>query len=231
LCFVQEDQLSINEHVVYGRTKFPIEYTDEPREDWIVAHELKSKSGKVKAKVRFKIIIPSNPNYNPLTERRKSESNISLGAKLAKNIKDGVRNSFNLETVAESFDEPDAEPYSQPTKSSPLVQPRISDTRRHTIADLDKNVSLTDLPMVKRRDSIRRKKNPKPALIVTDYSEGSELEKLTKENQMLIKMNSIQQETIKQKDAEINHLNEYIDSLMVKIITRAPDILQSSTPL
>ena len=33
------------------------------------------------------------------------------------------------------------------------------------------------------------------------------------------------------KDAEIEHLNEYIDSLMVKIITRAPDILQSSTPL
>ena len=171
---------------------------------------MKSKSGKVKAKVRFKIIIPSNPNYNPLTDRRKSESNISLGAKLAKNIKDGVRNSFNLETVAESFDEPDAEPYSQPKskQSSPLVQPRVSDTRRHTIADLDQNVSLTDLPMVKRRDSIRRKKNSKPALTVTDFSEGSELEKLTKENQMLIKMNSMQQETIKQK---VKHLNNKID--------------------
>ena len=56
---MQEDQLSINvshadrghdkyavmiitffqEHVVYGRTKFPVEYTDKPREDWIVAHE------------------------------------------------------------------------------------------------------------------------------------------------------------------------------------------------
>ena len=171
---------------------------------------MKSKSGKVKAKVRFKIIIPSNPNYNPLTDRRKSESNISLGAKLAKNIKDGVRNSFNLETVAESYDEPNAEPYSQPksNQSSPLVQPRVSDTRRHTIADLDQTVSLTDLPMVKRRDSIRRKKNSKPALTVTDYSEGSELEKLTKENQMLIKMNSMQQETIKQK---VKHLNNKID--------------------
>ena len=165
----------------------------------------------MKAKVRFKIIVPSNPNYNPLTDRRKSESNISLGAKLAKNIKDGVRNSFNLETVAESYDEPDAEPYSQPksNQSSPLVQPRVSDTRRHTIADLDQNVSLTDLPMVKRRDSIRRKKNPlaKPALTVTDYSEGSEVEKLQKENQMLIKMNSMQQETIKQKVIRLHRIN------------------------
>ena len=121
--------------------------------------KLKSKSGKMKAEVRFKITIPSNPNYNPLTERRKSESNISSGAKHGKNIKDGVWNSFNLETVAESYDEPDAEPYSQQksNQSSPLVHPRVSDTRRHTIADLDQNVSLTDLPMVKRRDSIRRK--------------------------------------------------------------------------
>ena len=170
---------------------------------------LKSKSGKVKAKVRFKIIIPSNPNYNPLTDRRKSESNISLGAKLAKNIKDGVRNSFILEPVQESEtnDEPVSEPYSQPKarQSSPLAVPRNNDTRRHTIADLDQNVSLTDLPMVKRRDSIRRKKTPlaknskAPSVTVSDYSEGSELEKLTKENQMLIKMNSMQQETIKQK--------------------------------
>ena len=170
---------------------------------------LKSKSGKVKAKVRFKIIIPSNPNYNPLTDRRKSESNISLGAKLAKNIKDGVRNSFNLETVLESeqHDEQGSEPYSQPksNQSSPLALPRNNDTRRHTIADLDQNVSLTDLPMVKRRDSIRRKKNPlakvskPPSVTVSDFSEGTELEKLTKENQMLIKMNSMQQETIKQK--------------------------------
>ena len=138
--------------------RYKVTAFDRPKMRYLF--KLKSKSGKMKAEVRFKITIPSNPNYNPLTERRKSESNISSGPKHGKNIKDGVWNSFNLETVsAESYDEPDAEPYSQQksNQSSPLVHPRVSDTRRHTIADLDQNVSLTDLPMVKRRDSIRRK--------------------------------------------------------------------------
>ena len=83
---------------------------------------LKSKSGKVKAKIRFKIIIPSNPNYDPVSDRRKSEASISLGAKLAKNLKEGVRNSFNLDTVPES-ELVETEPYSKPKSqpSSPLL--------------------------------------------------------------------------------------------------------------
>ena len=55
------------EHKLYGRAKYPIEYTDQNRVDTIQALQLKSKSGKDRAKIKFKLTVPANPNFDSST--------------------------------------------------------------------------------------------------------------------------------------------------------------------
>ena len=59
--------INFKEHKLYGRAKFPIEYTDQNRVDTIQALQLKSKSGKDRAKIKFKLTIPANPNFDSST--------------------------------------------------------------------------------------------------------------------------------------------------------------------
>ena len=54
----------IQEHKLYGRAKFLVDYNDQNQQKTIEALQLKSKSGKDRAKIKFKLTIPANPNYD-----------------------------------------------------------------------------------------------------------------------------------------------------------------------
>ena len=91
---------NFQEHKLYGRAKHPIEYGERLKTETISSLELKSKSGKDRAKVRFRVTIPANPNFEPdpnrpdqlerIDARSKSNSSQSSPAVTKESPKAGV---------------------------------------------------------------------------------------------------------------------------------------------
>ena len=61
----------IKEHKLFGRAKYPINY-DTQKKQTLVLHdlELKSKSGKPRARMKLTITVPGNPNAQPIENQR-----------------------------------------------------------------------------------------------------------------------------------------------------------------
>ena len=107
----------IKEHKLYGRAKYHVDYGERLKNETVGALELKSKSGKDRAKLRFRVTIPSNPSFEPsrttpgkptesnLADRSQSNSSVSLNhpspAVEAKSPKQGAGSAFKpgLQTV------------------------------------------------------------------------------------------------------------------------------------
>ena len=70
--------LKIQEHKLFGRAKYPINY-DTQKKQTLVLHdlELKSKSGKPRARMKLTITVPGNPSAQPIGSQQRAEPKLT----------------------------------------------------------------------------------------------------------------------------------------------------------
>lgn len=287
LCSVDGKQgiLSLTEHKLYGRAKHPIDYGERLKTETISSLELKSKSGKDRAKVRFRVTIPANPSFEPdpnrpdqlerIDARSKSNSSQSspavtkespkAGAGLFKRGRGGsIRSNQSSERDYGSRQSLDSAGFESHVKNDSR-----STNQRHTInfgdsnrnTDIETNpfgsahdlsnpfdepeskptsqeVSPTAVKLRQKPDRRESKKSTRNSLLGSlglgshkeekdDLIEDQEKVKLKQENEWLTRQNKTLNDSLNSKDKEIKELNTYIESLLVKIMKKAPEVLQS----
>merc|ERR1712227_568941 len=267
LCSVdgKKSVLSLNEHKLYGRAKFLVDYNDQNQQKTIEALQLKSKSGKDRAKIKFKLTIPANPNYdgqsNLLAQQALSTNSLNRSSnslmspaltpkKVGDNPFGSARNgSMRSEHSSQDygsrrsldsagFDSHQNNPFEDSTKndSDSVGNPFGSN---NNLAARDQNPFEEEPEVEKKREKKSSKSSNKFArnsligsLGLGSHKEDSgaaeeELARLRQENEWYNRQNKILQEDVQSKDKEIKDLNLYIESLLVKIMTKAPEVLQS----
>jgi hypothetical protein len=297
LCSVDGKQgiLSLTEHKLYGRAKHPIEYGERLKTETVGSLELKSKSGKDRAKIRFRLTIPANPNFEPdpnrpdptlerIDQRSKSNSSQSSPAEIKKSPKPGssffkrgrggsIRSNQSSERDYGSRQSLDSAGFESHIKNN-----NSRDTnQRHTINLGDSNsrnsgiesnpfgsaqdlsnpfeeksnnpfqelenissqeASPSAVKLRQKPDRRESKKSARNSLLGSlglgshkeekdDLNEDQEKSKLKQENEWLARQNKSLNDALNTKDKEIKELNTYIESLLVKIMKKAPEVLQS----
>jgi len=264
LCSVdgKKSVLSLNEHKLYGRAKFLVDYNDTNQQKTIDSLQLKSKSGKDRAKMKFKLTIPANPNYdgasNLLAQQALSTNSLNRSSnslmspaltpkKVGDNPFGSARNgSMRSEHSSQDYGSRrslDSAGFDSHQNNNPFDDPpqRDNDSIGNPFGSAS---NLNDEPpkeeeVVKRREKKSNKSQNKfgrnsliGSLGLGSHKEDTgqheeEIARLRQENEWYNRKNKILQEENQLKDKEIKDLNLYIESLLVKIMTKAPEVLQS----
>jgi len=261
--------LSLDEHKLFGRAKHPIAY-DLPNQSVQVLHdlELRSKSGKPRARMKLTLTIPPNPNALPTREQPKTPREKAAGNPFharngafssPRSSGAGSRNSLDsagFETNQSSmvFDEvsPDfggnrrRAPHSsdsmvfENSKFNPSQSlTSIDDIQEHEpeskVTKRDKKgknanksvrntiiggIGLTTGIGVGAFNNNKEKHKQKNASSTGFTGDQLQIDKLQAANKLLT-------EALKSRDKEIKELNTYIESLLVKVMAKSPDLLQS----
>jgi len=260
LCSVdgKKSVLSLNEHKLYGRGKCLIDYNDTNQQK-TTELQLKSKSGKDRAKIKFKLTIPANPNYdgasNLLAQQALSTNSLNRSATSlmspALTPKKVGENSFGAANRNGSMrSEHSSQDYgsrrsldsagfenNNPFDDTPMRTQEPDSNPFGSASNLDED--KPDEDGVKRREKKTGKSSNKFGRnsLISSLGLGShkehhgaheeEIARLRQENEWYGRQNKILQEDVASKDKEVKDLNLYIESLLVKIMTKAPEVLQS----